>query len=208
MTADAVWDSYRDRAGEYIDLFGSIDDTNPVDRALVADWAGASAGPILDVGCGPGHWTAFLHAAGADVVGIDPVDAFVEHAARCHPDVDYRLGRVEALGVDEESVGAVLAWYSLIHLPPADLDVALIECARVLVPGGSLLVGFFEGAVLESFDHAVTPAWFWPIPELTRRIEESGFTVTGTWSRHDDGARPHGAIRATRADVSRGTGVR
>ncbi|GAA3967717.1 class I SAM-dependent methyltransferase [Gordonia caeni] len=199
MTTDEVRESYRARAGEYIDLLGSIDDTSPVDRALVADWAGAADGPILDVGCGPGHWTAFLHTAGAEVVGIDPVEAFVEHAARSYPDVDYRLGRVDDLGVDEESVGAILAWYSLIHLPPADLDAALLECARVLVPGGSLLVGFFEGPDLAPFDHAVTTAWFWPIPELTRRIEGAGFTVAGTWSRHDDGARPHGAIRATRA---------
>lgn len=197
MTTDAVGDSYRVRAGEYIELLGSIDHTSAEDRALIADWAAAVDGPVLDVGCGPGHWTHLLHQAGADVVGIDPVADFVAHAARRYPEVSYRIGRAEALGVDDGTISAVLAWYSLIHLPPDDLGAALTACARALVSGGSLLIGFFEGPVLVPFDHAVTTAWFWPIPELTRRLEDAGFTVTGIWSRHDDGARPHGAIAAT-----------
>ena len=35
-------------------------------------------GRVLDLGCGPGHWSAFLHARGADVTGVDQVPEFVE----------------------------------------------------------------------------------------------------------------------------------
>lgn len=155
-------------------------------------------GCILDVGCGPGQWTNFLHATGAQVTGIDPVNAFIADAKARYPQVDYREGRAENLPVPEASLAGVLAWYSLIHINPDGLTGVLREFARALRPGGSVLLGFFESPHLVPFDHAVTTAYFWPIPELTLRLEEAGFTVTDTQTRTDEGARPHGAIIARR----------
>lgn len=201
MTVDRVRDAYADRASEYIDLLGSIDATATEDQELVSAWSQKRDGLILDVGCGPGQWTNFLHAIGAKVVGIDPVHAFVVDAQSRYPQVDYRLGQAENLDVADASVAGVLAWYSLIHTNPSDLGVVLDEFARVLRPGGSLLLGFFEGSALMPFDHAVTTAYFWPIPELTHRLDQERFTVTETQTRTDEGSRPHGAIIARREHV-------
>lgn len=201
MTVDRVRDAYAYRASEYIDLLGSIDATATEDQELVGAWSQKRDGLTLDVGCGPGQWTNFLHATGAEVVGIDPVHEFVVDAQARYPQVDYRLGQAENLDVPDASVAGILAWYSLIHTNPSDLGAVLDEFARVLRPGGSLLLGFFEGPELMPFDHAVTTAYFWPIPELTHRLDQARFTVTETQTRTDEGSRPHGAIIARREHV-------
>jgi ubiquinone/menaquinone biosynthesis C-methylase UbiE len=92
----------------------------------------------------------------------------------------------------------VLAWYSLCHHTPDAIGEPLREIARVLQPGGRLLVGFFEGPVLETFDHAVVTAWRWPVAELATRLGAAGLTVLETTTRAEPGARPHAALVAER----------
>ena len=84
-------------------------------------------GPVLDVGCGPGHWTALLHRLGVEVTGVDVVPEFLVHARATHPDVRYRRGSMTDLGAPEGSLAGILAWYSTIHLLPADLPSVLAE---------------------------------------------------------------------------------
>lgn len=98
----------------------------------------------------------------------------------------------------DASARGVLAWYSLIHLPPADLDLAIAEIARVLAPGGSLLCGFFDGAEVTEFDHAVAPAWRWPAEEVAARWAAHGFEIVDVERRTDPGRRPHASITARR----------
>ncbi len=195
--------AYAGRAADYIDALGRIECTAEQDRAMIGAWAGGVDGLVLDVGCGPGHWTAWLQDQGRDAEGIDPVAAFIDHARAAYPRVSFRVGRAEHLDVADDSVGGILAWYSLIHTPPADIPAVLGEFARVLAPGGSLAVGFFDGPDLTPFNHQVTTAYFWPIAALTQRIEDAGFTVTARHSRTDPGARPHAAIVARRQPTGR-----
>lgn len=93
----------------------------------------------------------------------------------------------------------IMAWYSLIHLEPTKMEPALRRCRSALVPGGSLLLGFFDGPEVEAFDHAVTTAHFWPVHELANLLETVGFSVLETTQRHDEGSRPHAAIIAVAA---------
>ena len=179
-------------------MLGSIEDAAEQDRQYVLGWAQGTEGRIVDVGCGPGQWTNFLHENGLEVEGADPVPAFIAHARRRYPGVAYRIGDAGRLDVEDGSLGGVLAWYSLIHTPPASLGAILGEFARCLRPGGRLLIGFCEGPELVAFDHAVTTAYYWPIDLLSARIEQAGFVVTDTQARHDPGSRPHGAITAER----------
>jgi SAM-dependent methyltransferase len=220
---DPVGAAYADRAAEYAAVLGSMSAVHLDDSALVSRWADGLVGPVLDLGCGPGHWTAFLaghrpsgrrlaetplagHGAAEigrarsrlDVSGVDPVPAFVEHARRTHPGVRYEVGTAEHLSADDGSLGGVLAWYSLIHHRPDAIGEPLREIARVLQPGGRLLVGFFEAPTLEPFDHAVVTAWRWPVAELAARLDAAGLTVLETTTRSDPGSRPHAAVIAER----------
>jgi SAM-dependent methyltransferase len=169
---------------------------HPSDRALVSGWAATLTGPVLDAGCGPGQWSDFLFECGLTVSGIDLVPEFVQRARLRYPDLSFEVGSFEALDAPTGSMGGVLAWYSLIHHSPLGIRTPLAEFARVIRPGGGLLVGFFEGATVGAFDHAVTTAYRWPVAELGEELVTAGFEVIETHTRIDH--RPLGAITARR----------
>jgi SAM-dependent methyltransferase len=198
MSVARVREAYAARAAEYIGVCGSIEDAAEQDRAHVLAWARGVNGRIIDVGCGPGQWTSFLHERGVDIEGVDPVPEFIDHARQRYPGADYRIGHADRLGVEDASLGGVLAWYSLIHTDPDRIGGLLTKLARCLRPGGGLAIGFCEGAEVAPFDHAVTTAYFWPVALLSSRVERAGFVVTDVQTRADPGTRPHGAIIAQR----------
>ncbi|MDD9350614.1 class I SAM-dependent methyltransferase [Mumia sp.] len=197
-----VTDAYARRAAEYAHVLGSMEAVHPSDRQLIESWADTVTGPVLDAGCGPGHWTHHLAGRGLDVRGIDLVPAFVEHARRSYPDVPFRIGSIDAIEEPDQSFGGVLSWYSTIHHHPSRIAATFDEFARVLRPEGGLVLGFFDGPSIEAFDHAVTPAYRWPPEELHRLLAASGFTVSETRTRTGQGQRPLGAIVARLGSAS------
>ena len=191
-----VRDAYAARASEYSALLGSIAATSKLDQHLIREWSSSLHGRVIDAGCGPGHWTAFLHELGVDVEGIDPVRPFIEQAATRFPGVPFRVASFDDLDAPERQAAGILAWYSLIHLHPAELPGILAGLARCLAPGGSLLLGFFTGEILEPFPHAIATAYYWPIAEMTTALADAGFRVDETHTRTDPGSRPLAAIVA------------
>ncbi len=59
-----------------------------------------------------------------------------------------------ALDVADGVLGGVLAWYSTVHTPPSELPVLFTEFARVLAPGGHLLIAFKAGDEHIRLEHA------------------------------------------------------
>lgn len=194
--------AYSRRAAEYADLFGSMAAVHPSDRQLVDTWADAVTGPVIDAGCGPGHWTNYLVRRGTPASGMDLSPDLIARARARYPGLSFEVGNLDALEADTGSVGGLMSWYSLIHHEPSTIQVPLTEFARVLGPGGGLLLGFFEGPVVEKFDHAVLDAYKWPVTELSRELRAAGFDVVETHTRSGANARPrpHGAIVARRFD--------
>ena len=200
MIGNVVLGAYAGRAEEYTALLGSMANTQESDQRFVAQWARDLRGAVIDAGCGPGHWTDFLKKRGVDAEGIDHVQAFIRQARKRFPTVPFRVASLDDLGVLDGYAVAILAWYSVIHLAPNDLPAVLHEFARCIAPGGSLLLGFFEGDTVEPFPHAVTTAYFWPIGEMSRQLEAAGFHVHAVDTRTDPGKRSHAARIAHRID--------
>ena len=198
MSIARVREAYSARAAEYISRFGSIEAAAEQDREYVLAWARGVNGRIIDVGCGPGQWTSYLHESGVDIEGVDPVAEFINDARQRYPRVDYRIGDADRLGVEDASLGGLLAWFSLIHHEPDEMGEVLTEFARCVRPGGGLAIGFFEAAELAAFDHAVTTAYFWPVGLLSSRVERAGFVIADLHRRTDPETRPQGAIIAQR----------
>jgi SAM-dependent methyltransferase len=148
-------ESYDRVAQRYADEIGGELAGKPIDRALlrglaelVADVAEASgSGGIADLGCGPGHVAAYLHSLGPATIGVDISPAMVEVGRSRYPDVQFRIGSLLALPLTDGEVAGAIAFYSILHLRPEHRPVAYAEMARVLRPGGWLLVGFHVSLV-------------------------------------------------------------
>lgn len=120
-----------------------------LDVAVIDDFVGRSlalgVGPVADVGCGPGRVTAHLHARGVNVFGIDLSAGMIRVARREHPNQTFDVGSMTRLYLPDGHLGGLLAWYSIIHTPPAELPQVFMEFQRVLAPGAPLLLGFQAG---------------------------------------------------------------
>jgi len=201
--SDVIGAAYDARAAEYIALIGEVDRLAEHDRDEIGRWAEAVRGRILDAGCGPGLWTSFLHDGGRDVLGIDLSERFVAHARARHPHLEFLHGSFEEIPLPDASLGGVLAWYSLIHTPPAQVPAILAEFSRVLAPGGRILIGVFDGIPCEPFPHAITTAYFWSPEALGELLENAGLTVAAVEQRGREpgeaSTRPHAAVTAIRA---------
>ncbi|MGH3943291.1 MAG: class I SAM-dependent DNA methyltransferase [Pseudonocardiaceae bacterium] len=141
--------SYDAIAADYSDLFRHELETRPIERAALAAFAelvrNANPCSIVDVGCGPGRVTAHLGGLGADIFGIDLSPGMLAVARKAYPELRFDEGSMLALDIPDGSVGGVLAWYSIIHIPDELLPQVFAEFHRILVPGGSALLGFQVG---------------------------------------------------------------
>ncbi|MEV5691627.1 class I SAM-dependent methyltransferase [Micromonospora globbae] len=201
MNAEQVRQAYASVAELYIELFGTRQQVHADDLAFIGRHLAGRPGRVLDLGCGPGHITDYLRSLGADATGIDMVPEFVAHARATHPGGDYRLGSIDDLAAADHSVAGILAWYSLIHLPPQEVDGVLAEFRRVLAPAGTLVLGLFTGDEVAAFDHKVATAYRWPLDEFSQRLARAGFTEVERLPRPSDGThRPHAAVAAVVTD--------
>lgn len=202
MTPASIGAAYNARAAEYAELAGDVEQMNAADRSLIAQWRDATPGRLLDAGCGPGLWTDFLDGENRNVIGLDISEELLAAAHSRHPHLRLEQGSFYALPVADASLGGILAWYSLIHTPPVELPAVLEEFARAVAPGGSLLIGFFDGPSRQPFAHAVTEAYFWSAEALSDLLASAGFTVSHQERRErapdEVSIRPHGALIATR----------
>lgn len=199
MSRAEVGAAYDARADEYVEMLGSVSQMVPRDRSTIESWRDATPGRLLDAGSGPGHWTDVLSDDGRrHVLGVDASARFVATARQRFPYVDLVVGDLGALPVATSSVGGVLGWFTIIHTPPAGVPAILGEFARVLVPGGSLLLGFVDGEAGAPFDHTVVTAYHWSAEALGVLLEAQGFGVERAAARQDPGARRrHGELVAT-----------
>ncbi len=92
----------------------------------------------LDVGCGEGRFCRMLQARGLKTVGIDPTLAMIERARELDPAGEYLQGQAERLNFPDASFDLVVSYLTLIDI--SNIDLAIAEMARVLRPGGSLLI--------------------------------------------------------------------
>jgi len=107
---------------------------------MIGDVAGLD---VLDIGCGDGRLAIQMARAGARVVGLDPDAAMLRAAGDQAKAAGVRLdlidGRVEALPLADQRFDVVTAVTVLCFV--RDETLAWREMARVLRPGGRLVIG-------------------------------------------------------------------
>ncbi len=162
----------------------------PLDRHLLNRFAEEvrSRGRVLDLGCGPGHIAAYLRAQGAAVFGIDLSPEMVRHARELNPGIEFVVGDMRALDVEDASVAGILAFYSLIHFEDEGIATALEEMRRVLTPDGLLLAAFHIGEETlhrdELWGQPISLDFRFLMPAGVRgQLEAAGFAVTESVER-------------------------
>jgi len=150
--------------------------TDALEERLIVELVGPPLdGRILDVGCGDAALAVALAKRGAIVTGVDS-DPCMLAAGRARAEasgvaVELLQGDVRSLPFPDDSFDLVLAVTVLCFVD--DAGRALSEMARVLSPGGQLLIGELGR---------------WSLWATTRRV--SGWLGSRVWGRANSGRRP------------------
>jgi SAM-dependent methyltransferase len=93
-------------------------------------------GRLLDVGCGSGEWLSLMKNQGWRVEGVD-FDANAVRVAR-ERGLDVHCGSLDEQRFPDDTFNAVTLNHVIEHIP--DPLGTLTECARILKPGGRLIL--------------------------------------------------------------------
>jgi ArsR family transcriptional regulator len=159
------WDRVR------AELFGARADLAPLPALLDPDVV------VGDLGCGTGHTSAALAPFVARVIAVDDSDAMLAAARERigeRPNVELRTGRLESLPIDD-AVLDVAVLSLVLHLA-VDPAAVLHEAARVLRPGGCLLVVDMQPHEREDYRAAMGHLWLGFAPDqLDGWLADAGF---------------------------------
>jgi len=141
---------------------------------------------IVDLGCGTGHLTARIGAAGAAVVGIDRSAEMIAAARGAYPSLEFQEGDARTFAVDGP-VDAVFSNATLHWIPEADQVAGRVSAA--LRPGGRFVAEFgghgnvdaiadAARSVLEPHGRFAWPSQYYPTPDAYSQVlEDSGLQV-------------------------------
>jgi len=170
---------------------------HPIDRSLLVGFIDLikrqPVARVADVGCGPGRAAAFMADHGLDVVGVDPSQTMLAVARTEHPSIQFEEGQLNALPIETGALAGAVCWYSIIYTPLDRLDEAFDELARVLMPGGHLLLAFqTDGEQVDRENafgtHLSLTSYRHEVREIADCLEGAGFKICTT------------ALRATELD--------
>ncbi|WP_336035850.1 class I SAM-dependent methyltransferase [Halobacterium yunchengense] len=178
----------------HAERYAAARSTDDRERAILDSFFGDCGGLecVLDAGCGGGSPVLRRLAADATAVGLDFARNLLDVAADAAPDARLVHGDVTALPLRDDAVDAVVAVDSVIHVPVPEHAATFAEFARVLRPGGRLLVSEAPAPFERSHDDwlgaGAEMAWHMAGTERTREhLRDAGFRVTEYWPAPDTG---------------------
>ncbi|HEY1913061.1 MAG TPA: metalloregulator ArsR/SmtB family transcription factor [Vicinamibacterales bacterium] len=159
------WDRVRD------ELFGDRFHLAALAAFAHSDWT------VGDLGCGTGQISAVLAPFVARIVAVDASAAMLQAAKkRLHgfDNVDLRRGELEALPVDAGRLDAATLMLVLHHVP--EPERALAEVARVLKPGGRLILVDMLPHERENYRQQMGHVWLgFSDGQMRRMFDDAGF---------------------------------
>jgi SAM-dependent methyltransferase len=180
-------DAYEWQAEKIFTRHTSFDRTTHHERLL--DWRHPGEA-TADIASGSGTDLAWLVSLGFPAVGYEPVAGLRQLATATFPEIDVRESSLPDLeGVPSGAFGNVICSAVLMHLPSESIRPAIASLARILRPGGRLLLSFRRGkngAEREDDERLFTPI----APDvLSTYLSELGLRALHQ-SKTEDPSRP------------------
>ena len=176
-----AWDSVSETYAERRDPTGS-------DAALLDDLLEQlpEAPTVLDVGCGDGART--LANLPSDSVGLDFSRAGLDLAAETVPESQLVQGDMTALPITTDGADAITAYHAVFHVPQDQHPAVYREFARVLRPGGVVLMTLPSGQFETVRRGWMGGSMFFSAPGRRATLDQladAGFTETETVTATD-----------------------
>lgn len=155
---------------------------------ILTEFLGSLSDPssVLDAGCGQGTPVLDELSTSTTAFGVDFSREQLRLAAANVPDAALVQGDMTTLPFDDAAFDAVVAYWSLIHVPMDDHRAVIDEFARVLRPGGRILLcegtNEWVGENPDWLESGVTMAWNIAGAETTRdQLRSAGFAIEDRW---------------------------
>jgi len=142
---------------------------------------------VLDVGCGTG--TLAMEVArrvgrAGRVAGVDPGTEQIARArakaARRHVPIEFQIGVIEQLAFPDQTFDVVFSTLMMHHLPAPLKRQGLAEIARVLKPGGRLVIADFKRKQERTGQAARFHAGGSSMQDLAAMVSDAGFSEVET----------------------------
>ncbi|MFV9503975.1 MAG: class I SAM-dependent methyltransferase [Oscillochloridaceae bacterium umkhey_bin13] len=118
-------------------------------QRLITHWFVPGAA-TADIGCGSGRDTAWLAAQGFPTIGVEPSAGMRAEAQAAFPQLDVRPdGLPELAGIPTAAFTNVLCSAVLMHLPADQQPSAVAALARIMRPGGRLVLTYRASQVMD-----------------------------------------------------------
>ncbi len=147
QTPSKVAKQYNTVAKEYVETFIGEHEKKPMDQEILHRFSKevGNRRPVWDFGCGPGQTTRYLRDLGTEISGLDVSDRLLEEARTINPGICFRKGDILGLDFEENSIGAIVAFYAIVNFTQEQVGTAFREIFRILQPEGIFLFTYHIG---------------------------------------------------------------
>jgi ubiquinone/menaquinone biosynthesis C-methylase UbiE len=173
-----AWDALYDEKGPQLDNWKFIQRKLRVEELL----SNERPGRLLDVGCGTGPMAPTFLRRGWEFHGLDIAPKMIEHARRRFADDQramFYIGKIEQAEFPANHFDALIAMGLLEYLNDTELAAAMKEMARVLKPGGVMVISVIQP---RSFDSLMRQAFALPtrvLKPLYMKLRGKQFDLDG-----------------------------
>lgn len=146
-------------------------------RPALEAFIGNGQGPALEIGCGEGRVARALGALGYDMTVVEPAPALLAAARALDSASTYHAASASDLPLDDASFDLVVFYNVLMDVD--DLPSAMTEAARVLRPGGRLMLGVVHPMADHHFlrEQGIDPGDYFETHLMETKVETRGMPM-------------------------------